>query len=299
MKVLVTGANGFLGQHLCLRLDAAGFSVAATGRGASRIPFAFSQRYYITDLTSAAEVAELVQQVQPDVIVHTAAMSKPDECNIHRDACLLHNVAATRFLLEAANACNKPPHFIYVSTDFVLGDGGPHSETVIPAPLNFYGESKLQAEQLVAASIETYTIMRPVFIYGPVWEGMRGGFIQWVKQSLEQGKTIKVVSDQLRTPAFVGDICKGIEAIIHLKRYGIYHLAGNEVLSPYQMAIAVADALQLDKDLIENVTADTFNEPVKRAKLAGLQIHKAQAELDYLPVSFAEGMRYSLGVLSF
>jgi dTDP-4-dehydrorhamnose reductase len=128
---------------------------------------------------------------------------------------------------------------------------------------------------------------------------MRPGVIQWIKQSLEQGKAIKVVSDQLRTPAFVGDICKGIEAIIRHKRYGIYHLAGNEVVSPYQMAVAVAEALQLDKNLIENVTADTFNEPVARAKLAGLLIHKAQADLEYHPVSFAEGMRYSLGILSF
>ena len=297
MKVLITGANGFLGQHLSLHFDQAGFSVAATGRGKSRIPFAFSQRYYPVDLTDPTEVNALVQQVQPDVIVHAAAMSKPDECNIHRDACILHNVEATRFLLEAAKKLDKQFHFVYISTDFVMGEGGPHNETTPPAPLNFYGESKRQAEQLVAASLDTYTIMRPVFIYGPVWEGMRPGFIQWVKQSLEQGIPIKVVSDQLRTPTYVGDICAGIEAIIRRKSYGLYHLAGSEVISPYQMAIAVAEAAQLDASLIESVTADTFNEPVKRAKLAGLQINKAQAELDYQPVSFAEGMRYSLAVL--
>lgn len=297
MKILVTGANGFLGQHLCLHLDE-NFSVAATGRGESRIPNAFSQRFYPVDLTDNAAVHDLVQQVQPNVIIHTAAMSKPDECNLNREACLLHNVEATRFLLQAANALKVPPHFIYVSTDFVHGEGGPHDELAEPAPLNFYGESKLKAEHMVAAETNAYTIMRPVFIYGPVWEGMRPGFIQWVKNSLEQGKTIKVVKDQLRTPTHVNDICKGLEAIIRLKKYGIYNLAGSEILSPYEMAVAVAEALQMDKELIEPVTADTFKEPVKRAKLSGLKIDKAIANLDYHPVNFIDGMKHSLGILS-
>lgn len=297
MKVLVTGANGFLGQHLCLHLDKAGYAVAATSRGESRLPSSFSQVYYAADVTSREDVKELVTMVQPDVIIHAAAMSKPDECNIQREACLLHNVEATRFLTEAANALEKKVHFIYVSTDFVLGDNGPHDETVTPAPLNFYGESKLQSEQLVASQMKLYAIMRPVFIYGPVWEGLRGGFIQWVKQSLEQGKAIKVVNDQLRTPAYVTDICKGLEAIIRLQKTGIYHLAGKEVLSPYQMAVKVADILQLDKNLITSVTADTFPEPVKRARLAGLTITRAQQELDYEPVLFEEGIKNSLPVL--
>lgn len=298
MKILVTGANGFLGQHLCIYLDAMGFSVAATGRGESRIPFQFSQRYYPADITNKNEVLALVQQVQPDVIIHAAAMSKPDECHINRDACLLHNVEATRFMLEAAASLAEAPHFIYISTDFVLGDGGPHDESAIPAPLNFYGESKLQAEQLVVKYTTRYSIIRPVFIYGPVWEGMRPGFIQWVKQSLEQGKPIKVVSDQLRTPTFVGDICKAVETMMKDEQFGLYHLAGKEVLSPYQMAVAVAEALGLNSNLIENVTADTFAEPVKRARLAGLQIEKAKKELHYRPVLFDDGMRYSLGIFS-
>ncbi len=294
MKVLVTGANGFLGQHLCLYLDEAGYSVAATNRGESRLPFAFSQIYHPTDLTSSSEVTALIQEVQPDVIIHTAAMSKPDECHVQRDACLLHNVEATRLLAQAAVDSGRNIHFIFVSTDFIFGEGGPHDETATAAPLNFYGESKWQAEQVVASLTATYTIMRPVFIYGPVWQGMRGGFIQWVKQNLEQGKPIKVVSDQQRTPAYVMDICKGLEAMIRLKAYGVYHLAGKEVLSPYQMAVAIASLLQLDSNLVEKVTADTFKEPVQRAKLAGLSISKAQAELGYNPVLFADGIRSSL-----
>lgn len=296
MKILVTGANGFLGQHLCLYLQCAGYEVVATGRGESRLPPTFSQTYRATDLTNAAAVHALVQQAAPDAIIHAAAMSKPDECHVQREACLLHNVEVTRYLADAANSVNKDVHFIYVSTDFVLGDNGPHDETVAPAPLNFYGESKLQSEQLVATVMKHYAIMRPVFIYGAVWEGLRGGFIQWVKQSLEQGKPVKVVNDQLRTPTYVKDICQGLEAIARLKRNGIYHLAGKEVLTPYQMAVAVAEAAQLDSTLITPVTADTFPEVVQRAKKAGLIVRKAEEELAFAPVGFAAGIKESLSV---
>lgn len=294
MKILVTGANGFLGQHLCLYLQQAGHEVIATGRGNSRLPTTFVQKYAAADLTNATEVHALVQQAQPDVIIHSAAMSKPDECHVQREACLLHNVEVTRYLTDAANSLNKPVHFIYVSTDFVLPDNGPHDETVTPAPLNFYGESKLQSEQLVASAMKHYAIMRPVFMYGAVWEGLRGGFVQWVRQSLEQGKPIKVVNDQLRTPTYVGDICQGLEAIARLQKNGIYHLSGKEEITPYQMALAVANELQLDSAVITPVTADTFPEIVQRAKKAGLIIRKAEQELAFAPVGFAAGIKESL-----
>jgi len=136
----------------------------------------------------------------------------------------------------------------------------------------------------------TYTIVRPVFIYGPVWNGVRSTFLHWVKNNLEQGKQIKVVSDQTRTPTFVLDICKGIETILQQKQQGDFHLAGKDLLSPYDMAIAVASFLKLDAALIEKVTSESFKEPVQRAKRSGLKIDKAKRLLNYDPVDFAKGV---------
>ncbi len=158
-------------------------------------------------------------------------------------------------------------------------------------PLNFYGQSKLLAEQLVNESRKKTTIVRPVFIYGKVWEGIRPGFLQWVKNNLEQGKSIKVVSDQWRTPTYVKNICNGVEKIISKQATGIYHLAGKDIVSPYEMAVKAAQALRLNDSLIEKVTAETFPEPVKRAKRSGLLIAKAQRDLGYEPVSLDEGIR--------
>jgi dTDP-4-dehydrorhamnose reductase len=294
MKILITGANGFLGQHLTLYLSSKGFDIVASGRGNCKIPQLSDFGYQVLELTDEETVKNIVSTLRPDIIVHTAAMSKPDECDRKRDECILNNVTATAYLVEAANTVDAS--FIYVSTDFVFGEGGPHSEEDEPAPLNFYGQSKLMAEKMVTADAKQFAIMRPVFIYGEIWEGIRPTFLHWVRNNLEQGKPIKVVNDQHRTPTHVLDLCKGIEAMIRTKATGIYHLAGREILSPYEMAITVAEVLKLDKSLIESVTAETFPEPVKRARQSGLKIGKACNELGYCPMSFENGVILSFGL---
>lgn len=287
--IVITGANGFLGQHLCVFFSDRGYDIVATGRGDCKIAQSnFS--YYSCDLTYKHEVEVMLDTHQPDVIIHTAALSKPDECNDNKQLCLATNVEATRYLLRDPSV-----HFIYTSTDFVFGDNGPHDEDAPFDPLNFYGESKLQAEQLVRQLSDKAAIVRPVFIYGKVWDGLRGTFLHWVKNNLEEHKPIKVVSDQFRTPTYVADICKGIQSIVETEATGAYHLAGKDILSPYDMAITTAKVLGLDAALIENVTADTFPEPVKRAKRSGLKIEKAKKELGYKPVSFEEGVKLTFG----
>jgi len=288
MKILITGANGFLGQHLTLFLSHKGYNVAACSRGECRIPQQKSFQYFSFDLTDANAVAASIAAYQPDVIIHAAAMSKPDECANNKEACYLNNVEATKFLLEASKQFQ--PHFIYVSSDFIFGENGPHGEDDEAAPLNYYGETKWQSEKLVMQNGLVYTIVRPVFIYGPVLENMRPSFLHWVKNNLEQQKKIKVVSDQQRTPTFVLDICESTEKIIKCRQQGTYNIAGKDLLSPYQMAIGVAEFLKLDTTLIEEVTSDTFKEPVRRAKRSGLKIEKARKFLKYEPVSFVKGI---------
>jgi dTDP-4-dehydrorhamnose reductase len=293
MRTLITGSNGFLGQHLVLYLCKRGFDVIAVSRGLNSIAVNATYVYESIDLTDEIAVKNVLKAYKPDVIIHSAAMSKPDECNNDKDACIQHNVKATAYLLQH---CLPQSHFIYISTDFVFGEDGPHSESGIKGPLNFYGESKLQAEQLVAQRSQLNTIVRPAFIYGQVLPGMRPSFLHWVKINLERGNPIKVVSDQLRTPTYVLDICKGIEAIINQKESGIFHLAGKDMISPYEMAIIVADIVGLNKSLIEKVTSATFPELVRRAKKSGLKIVKAQNILQYNPISFEEGVRLSFDV---
>ncbi|MGI8951712.1 MAG: SDR family oxidoreductase [Chitinophagaceae bacterium] len=290
MNIVVTGAKGFLGQHLSLYLASKKYSLIAASRGECHIPHNQKFQYYKIDLTDEAEVRRMLQKFQPEIIIHAAAMSKPDECEKDHAECLKQNVEVTKYLLQSFKSEKNHSQFIYISSDFIFGENGPHSEDDEPAPLNFYGESKLLAEQFVKQSEINYAIIRPVFIYGKIWQGLRPSFLHWVKNNLEQKNHIKVVSDQQRTPTFVTDVCKGIEQLIIQKKYGVYHLAGKDILSPFEMAVTTANVLNLDATFIENVTSETFRESVTRAKHSGLKINKAIKELNYNPVSFEEGV---------
>jgi dTDP-4-dehydrorhamnose reductase len=290
MKVLITGANGFTGQHLIKTLVGKGFEVIATSRNESRLPSYNNLSYYDIELTDVSNVENLFDLTRPSAVIHTAAMSKPDECAANPSLCTANNITATQHLLDAASKVGTQ-HFVYLSTDFIFGENGPHAEDDTPSPLNLYGASKLEAEALVhAASIKT-TIVRPVFMYGPVWENLRPSFIQWVAGKLKNGEPIKVVTDQARTPTYIGDLCWGIQKIIQDQVPGTFHLAGKDIVSPYDMAVAVAKHLNLPLDLIEPVTSSTFPEPVKRAGRSGLKIDKAVSELGYAPHSFAEALQ--------
>ncbi len=291
MKIMITGANGFTGMHLCLSLVQKGFEVHALGRGESRLPSLDKLLYHPIELTSVRSLLKIFEQVAPDVVIHTAAMSKPDICEIHRDECIKNNVEVTRYLLEASR--HFPVHFIHLSTDFIFGENGPHREDDTASPLNFYGESKLMAEKLILQSELTASIVRPVFIYGSLLPLGRPSFIQWVQQKLLNGEKIKVVTDQQRTPTYVQDLCDAITTILTFKKAGIYHIAGKDILSPYDMAITVAKVLDLDTELIEPVTSDTFPEPVRRAKRSGLYIDKAIRELNYTPHRFEDAVQLS------
>ena len=102
MKIVVTGANGFTGQHVAQYLASKGFQVFALSRGNARLAAHKLIHYHDCELTNVSSVNSLIMQIEPDWIIHIAAMSKPDECNDDRENCLLHNVQATIHLGEAA-----------------------------------------------------------------------------------------------------------------------------------------------------------------------------------------------------
>src|ERR1700730_8739822 len=139
MKVLITGANGLLGQWLLKLLLEEEYIVTATGRGECRLPFHGepSYKYVDLDITNGVNVQQVLLQEKPDILIHAAAMTQPDTCELNKVQCWNSNVTATRFLVDAAKMINA--FFIYISTDFVFsGEEGPYRETDQPAPMNYY-----------------------------------------------------------------------------------------------------------------------------------------------------------------
>ena len=294
--VLITGANGFLGQHLVNLLLQKKYSVIAVAKGSSRLPFEASDnfRYYDIDITSDFLLHSVLEKEKPHTIVHAAAMTQADDCQVHQMECETINVRATAQLLLSAEAFSK--HFIYISTDFVFdGEKNDYTEEDTMNPVNWYGFTKVQAESIVEAGELPFAIVRTCLVYGNTLTGTRNNIVNWVKDSLSAKKQIKVVSDQWRTPTYVEDLAMGILLVIEKQATGIYHISGKDRLTPYDIALQTAAFCQLDNSLIEKVDAASFSQPAKRPPKTGFNISKARSELGYEPITFKEGLAKMLG----
>lgn len=109
-----------------------------------------------------------------------------------------------------------------------------------------------------------YAIVRVVVVYGKALPGQHGNILQLVADKLRNGETVRVVSDQWRTPTFVGDISEGVERLMHHPRNGIYHICGSDCVSIAEIAYRVADVLGLDRSLIQPVTTEEMQEATPR-----------------------------------
>lgn len=295
MKILVTGANGLLGQTIVKQLLEKDYKVIATGRGNDRIDISTKDYLYRDlEITDGPSIEQFILEQRPQLIVHAAAMTQVDQCELNKQDCYNINVTATRFIIDAAKAIGS--RFIFVSTDFVFdGIGGPYSENDECGPVNYYGSTKLVAEKAVMESDLDYAIVRTILVYGVVAATGRTNILGFVKQNLETNNPIKMVTDQVRTPTFVDDLARGIILIIEKKGKGIYHLSGEEEMTPYDIAVETAKYLGLNESLISKSSSEEIKQPAIRPAKTGFNISKAKKELGYKPRSFQEGLSELFG----
>jgi dTDP-4-dehydrorhamnose reductase len=290
VKILITGANGFLGLYLVEQLLEKGYDVIATGRGESRLPFGGRPgfTYASMDFTNMYDVHDVFETFKPEVVIHAGAQTKPDESELNQMETYLTNVEGTVNLL--VNAAEIQSFFLFLSTDFIFdGEKGMYKEEDEGNPVNYYGRTKLEAEELVKDYEADWAIVRTVLVYGMPPEG-RANILTIVSDKLRNGEVYNVVDDQVRTPTYIGDLASGIISILEKKAKGIFHLSGKDILTPYQMAIKTANYLGLDSSLINRVTASNFTQPAKRPAKTGFDISKAKKEIGYDPISFEDGL---------
>ncbi len=289
MKILVTGANGLLGQKLvAFLLQKDTVELVATARNPS-VQSIKKGEFHLLDVTDRKQVDAIIALTKPEVIIHTAAMTQVDECETKREVCILNNVTSVEYLVSACTANNV--HLVHVSTDFIFdGSKGPLDETEKPNPVNFYGESKLAAEKLIQNSNISWSILRTVLVYGITNDLSRSNIVLWVKKSLEEGKAISVVNDQWRTPTLAEDLAQGCYLAAIKKAKGIFNISGKDFLTPFDIAIKTAEFFKLDSSLLKATDSTHFKQPAQRPLKTGFIIDKAKKELEFEPHSFLEGL---------
>lgn len=289
-KILVTGSNGLLGQKLVYKLkEREDVDLIATARGENRLIDKNGYKFLSLDISDQKNVHEVIDQVDPDHIIHTAAMTQVDACELDHEACDKANVEAVQYIVDAAERNNC--HLVHISTDFIFnGEEGPYDEEGTPDPLSYYGNAKWKGEQIVQKSNLRWAILRTVLVYGIVDNMSRSNIVLWAKGELEKGKTINVVDDQFRSPTLAEDLADGCILAVDKNATGVYNISGKDQYAIIDLVRTVADYYGLDKSLINPVSSETLNQPAKRPPITGFILDKARRELGYDPHSFTEGI---------
>ena len=291
MKIMILGANGFTGrrilQHLIHKQE---HKLLACSLHADIFPEE-GYEFYELDILDFKATDVLLEKFMPEVIINASALSVVDYCEQHQEEAFALNVSAVRHIAEYCQAQNC--RLIHLSTDFVF-DGNKNTtylETDLPNPVNYYGKTKQWSEEAIEQICDNYAIMRVEVVYGKPLEKQHGNIVHLVKNRLGNGQSIRVVSDQFRSPTWVEDIAIGTELLLSSKHNGIYHICGGETMSIADIAYRTAAYFNLDSSLIDPVTTTEMNEKTPRPSFSPMNIEKAYTDLGYKPSTFEEGLK--------
>ena len=292
-RILITGANGFLGNKLIESFNnVEKTEVIATSRSQNFQNIARKNLTYDhLDITNPVEISEVFDKYCPNVVINTAAMTGVDACEVSKSECWKVNSEALKDLSKRANFIGA--HLIHLSSDFVFdGKQGPYSEEDNTNPLSHYGHSKLSGEKIILESANNWTIIRTILVYGiPTIPG-RSNLLIWVKEKLQHNQAIQIVRDQYRMPTLVDDLSNACLVAALEQKTGLYHVSGNQLLSILEMAIKIADFYHLDPSLISPVSSWQLSEKARRPHKTGFILDKAIRELNMHPRSFDDGLKY-------
>lgn len=249
------------------------FGIGISGLVGSRIQELLKDQYSFDNLsldtgvniTDPTTLDVIRHDTQHPIVLHLAAKADVDGCEKDKDlgeegAAYQINVKGTENVVNACREGNKK--IIYISTDFVFGgddtpEGG-YKEEDKPNPVNWYSETKYLGEEIVKKSGLSFLIMRIAYPYHKEVFPLKKDFVHVMLERLQSNQPIVGVTDHLMSPTYLDDIALALGVLIGKDQTGIFHVVGNEFISPYDAATKIAEVFGLDKSLISKTTRKEF-----------------------------------------
>jgi len=266
--------------------DIHGFSIYFPERS---LPLPLTFPILAADVTDKEQMQSVFEWAKPDVVIHTAAVGSVDFAEKNREETRKVNVGGTEIVSELCRIFES--RLIYISSNAVFDGYTPfYSESSPVNPINYYGQLKVEAEDVVRESGIHWAIIRPILMYGWPYQGERDNPVVWWLRSLKNGKPIKVVDNVFNKPLPAWSSAEVVWAVIRQHRTGIYHVAGRDHLSLYQFALQVAEVFGLDSRLITPVPDSYFPEIAPRPRDTSFDTSKMENELGVKPIGVKDGL---------
>ena len=283
MKILITGVNGLVGNSLYKLLKESDHIVYSSSRNIEGLA------KYKVDITNKNEVDSFFESEKPDVVINSAAMANVDLCEEDRELCWKVNVEGVQNLVDVCNRYGS--HLTHISTDYIFDgnkESGIYLENDNPNPQGYYAESKLEGERIILDSSVSHSILRTILVYGM---HNKLNIVTFLKSALEEGKNVKLVSDQVRMPTFVEDLSRACISASEKKARGVFHICGPEQMSYLDIGNRIAEYFSLDKSLINHVQTKDLNQKAKRPFRTGFDLQKSKEKLNYIPTNFEDSLK--------
>jgi dTDP-4-dehydrorhamnose reductase len=285
LRLLITGASGLFGSKLAEMGIHRNFEVHS---GYSQEKPAFGAPIHL-DILNENRVKEVFKELNPAVVVHAASLTNVDKCETNKALAWKTNVEGTEHIAIASKASHA--FLVHISTDYIFnGDTGQYTETDNPDPINYYGFTKLKAEELVKDLINDYCIARTSVIYGATPAGGKVNFSLWLLSQLRGRKQVRIVTDQWNSPTLNTNLAAMTLEIIERKLTGIFNLSGATRISRYDFANTLAQTFNLNEDLIIPSTTAELSWIAKRPRDSSLNTSKTQQTLRNKPLDVHEAL---------
>ena len=228
------------------------------------------------DLSRKDQIKEIFEKINPTIVIHTAGLIYPTECEINKDLAWKINVIGTKNIIEYCIKYNSK--FVYISTDYVFdGNSGPYTENAQTNPLNYYGKTKLESEKL-ASSINDHLIIRTAWVNDIHNESKC--FVMQVINSLKNNKKFTVYSDQYGHPTLSSNLAEMVIELIIKNQKGIFHATGLTYVDRFNFALKIAKTFSLNSSLLEKSIKTESHDSTIRPLRVNLDLSKIQSILD-------------------
>lgn len=286
--VLVTGGTGLLARGMeetalpgyrIIGVHLRSYSVA---RG--------KFRHVVLDVRDKRKVDRLFEKYEFEAVIHAAGFASVDYAESHYAESLESNVTGT---LNVTSACRRAGcHLIYVSTNAVFdGVAAPYRESDPVRPINKYGHIKVECERLIHETLERFTIVRPILMYGWNHPAGRPNPATWLLDKLRQREVVHMVGDVYENPLYNLQCGEALWQVVERKPAGIIHVAGGEAVNRYEFALKLAAAFGLDGTQIKRVDSSFFPTIAPRPRNTSFLTERMEHELGIKPLTLGQGLQ--------
>lgn len=284
-RIVFTGITGLLGGYFLKNRDLNYEIIGITKTNLQK-----NKDFVSLDITNKTNLINFIKERKPDIVIHAASIGNVDYCENHQGEAYKVNVEGTRNVIEASKEVNA--RLIFMSSNAVYdGINYPFGEKSKENPIDVYGRTKVEGENLLRESNLNYTILRLMTMYGwPQPEG-RANPVTWVIDKLRKGESINVVNDIYNNHLWAGQAADVVWKIIKNNAdMSTYNVAGKDCISRFELALKVAKVFDFNSSLISPVDSSFFQNIVARPKNTCFNTAKIESELSIKPLTVDEGL---------